>query len=167
MIFLYLTNFLSNDTFIFGIFADKNFTTPNLNFINEPDLTRILKSEIFLHTDKQLRATHIILEYKPISTSFQSPKYIIKVKDPQLHQINIAVPSFLNGPHLVSTHSVELPTQRASKEEVTSNPVLEEEATKVIEVVDSSEDFNEDFGVFDQSFPTESLLATFSHLPFT
>ena len=89
------------------------------------------------------------------------------MKDPQLHQINIAVPSFLNGPPPVSTHSVELPTQRASKEEVTSNPVLEEEATKVIKVVDSSEDFNEDFGVFDQSFPTESLLATFSHLPFT
>ena len=49
---------------------------------------------------------------------------------------------------------------------MTSNPVLEEEATKVIEVVDSSEDFDEDLGVFDQSFPTESLLATFSPLPF-
>ena len=76
-------NPFSNYTFVSWIFADKNFTAPNLNFINEPDLTRILKSEIFLHTDKQLRATHIILEYKPISTSFQSPKYIIKAKDPQ------------------------------------------------------------------------------------
>ena len=85
----------------------------------------------------------------------------------QLHQINIAVPGFLSSPPPGNTHPVELPTQRASKEEVTSsNPVPKEEATKVIQVVDSSEDFDEDLGVFDQSFPTESLLATFSPLPF-
>ena len=40
------------------------------------------------------------------------------------------------------------------------NVALEEEATKVMEVVDSSEDSDEDFGVFDQSFSTESPLAT-------
>lgn len=46
-------------------------------------------------------------------------------------------------------------------------PILEEETIKVLEVVDSSENSDEDFGVFYQSFPTKSLLATFSSLPFT
>lgn len=67
----------------------------------------------------------------------------------------------------MGTHPVELPLQRASKEEAaSSNLALEEEATRVIEIIDTDEDSDEDFGVFDQSFPTEFLLATFSHLPF-
>ena len=71
--------------FFLGILANKHFTAPNLNLVNKPDLTRILQSEIFVHTDGQLRAAHIIFGYKPISTSFQAPKYIIKAKDPRLH----------------------------------------------------------------------------------
>ena len=99
-----------------------------------------------------------------ISISFQSSKYVIKAKDPQLHQINIVVPSFLSGPSLAGTHLVELPAQRALEEEATSlNAALEEEATKVMEVVDSSEDSDEDFGVFEQSFSTESPLATLTY----
>lgn len=100
-----------NDTFVFGILADKHFTAPNLNFVNEPNLTRILKSEIFLHTDRQLQAAYVILGFKPISTIFQSPKYMRKVKEPQLHQINITVPGFLTGPLPTGTQPVELPTQ--------------------------------------------------------
>ena len=79
-----LTNSFSNYTFVSWIFADKNFNAPNFNFVNEPDFTRILKSEIFLHTDGQLRVAHVILGYKPISSRFQSPKYVIKAKDPRL-----------------------------------------------------------------------------------
>ena len=74
----------SNDIFVLGILTDKHFTAPNLNLVNNPDLTRILQSKIFVHTDGQIRAAHIILVYKPISTSFQVPKYIIKAKDPRL-----------------------------------------------------------------------------------
>ena len=151
--------------FVFGILTDKHFIAPNLNFVNEPDLTRILQSEIFIHTNGQLRAAHIILGYKPISTSFQAPKYVIKAKDPQLHQINIVVPGFLTSPPPVGTHPVELPTQRAPEEEATSsNLTPEEEATRVIKVVDSSEDINEDFRVFNQPRSIESPGATFKHL---
>ena len=139
LVVLYLTESYSNDTFIFGIIEDKHFMTPNLNLVNEPNLTRILQSKIFVHTDGQLRATHIILGYKPISTSFQAPKYIIKVKDPWLHQINVAVPGFLIGPPPAGTQPVEVPIQRVTEEEATSsNPGLEEEATKVVKVVNSS-----------------------------
>ena len=71
---------------------------PNLNLVNEPNLTRILQSEIFIHTNGQLRAIHLILGYKPISTGFQAPMHVIKVKDPWLHQINIVVLGFLTRP---------------------------------------------------------------------
>lgn len=89
---------------------DKNFTAPNFNFVNELDLTKVLQSEIFSHTDRQMYPAHVILRYKPISSSFQSLKYVIKVKDPQLQQINIAVPRFLTSPPPKGTHQVELPT---------------------------------------------------------
>jgi len=76
------------------------------------------------------------------------------------------MPSFLTGPLLTSIHLIELPDQRAPKEEVTSlKPTLEEEITKVIEVADSSKDFDEDFGAFNQSSTAKSLLDLFSHLP--
>ena len=127
---------------------------------------RILQSEIFVHTYGQLRAAHLILGYKPISTSFYAPKYVIKAKDPRLHQINIPMPSFLTGPPPAGIHLVELPAQRAPKEEAISlKPALEEEITKVIEVADSSKDFDKDFGAFNQSSTAESLLDLFSHLP--
>lgn len=56
--------------------------TPNLNLVNEPDLIRILRSEIFIHSNGQLRVDHIILRYHPLSLSFQASTYIIKAKDP-------------------------------------------------------------------------------------
>ena len=34
----------------------KEFIAKNFNLVNTLDLNRILKSEIFLHTDRQLRA---------------------------------------------------------------------------------------------------------------
>nr|POE80134.1 hypothetical protein CFP56_75442 [Quercus suber] len=47
------------------------------------------------------------------------------------------MPSFLTGPPPTSTHPIELPNQRAPKEEATSsNAVLEEDTTKVMEVTD-------------------------------
>ena len=74
----------SNNVFTFDEFADKYFAIPNFNLINEPDLTKILKAKIFVHTNRQLRATHIILGYVPISSNFQAPKFVIKAKDPRL-----------------------------------------------------------------------------------
>lgn len=110
-----------------------------------------------------MRVAHIILGYKPISSSFQSPKNIIKAKDPRLHQINVAMPGFLIGPPLEGTHQVELPNQRATEEEViSSDSTQEEEATRVFEVVDSEE---EDFEIFDQPHPTKSLSNTSRPLP--
>ena len=57
-------------TLLFLVSVDKHFTAPNFSLVNEADLNNILWSEIFLHTDNQLHVTHVILGYKPISSSF-------------------------------------------------------------------------------------------------
>ena len=86
----------------------------------------------------QLCTAYVILEYKPISSSFQSPKYIIKAKDPWLQQINIAILGFLTSSPPEGTHQVGLPTQCITKEKATSShSTPEEETVRVIEVLDS------------------------------
>ena len=80
--------------FVFGELVDKYSAIPNLNLVNEPNLTRILKVEIFVHIDGQIRVAHLILGYNPISSSFLALKYVIKVRDPRLQQINIVMHGF-------------------------------------------------------------------------
>ena len=48
-----------------------------------------------MNTDGQLRVAHLILGYKPISSSFQAPKCVIKSNSPRLYRISVAVPGFL------------------------------------------------------------------------
>ena len=57
---------------------------PNFNLVNQDNFDKILKAKVFVHSDSQLRATHLILGYTAISKSFQAPKCVIKVKDPRL-----------------------------------------------------------------------------------
>jgi len=98
----------SDNTFVSNDFADKYSNISNFGFINEPDLTKILKAEIFIHKDGQLRAAHLILCYNPLSSSFQEPKCMIKVKDHRLHLINVVVLVFLNpNPALEGVQQVE------------------------------------------------------------
>lgn len=153
--------FYSNNDFDVRTFADKYLNTPNLNLINEPDLTRILRSEIFVHTDKQLQAAHLILRYQPISSSFEDPKYVIKANDPRLHQIIIVVLSFLTtSPTPKGIQLVKLPPQHAAEEEPTSSHLDLEETAQVVEVSYSEEDFE----VYNQLYSSESLGVTLNHL---
>ena len=87
-----LTRFLSFVLFLiltalcfFDDFADRHIIEPNFNLVNKDSLDKILKAEVFMNMDSQLRATHLILGYTPISSSFQAPKYVIKARDPRLH----------------------------------------------------------------------------------
>ena len=59
---------------------------------------------------------------------------MIKAKDPQLHQINIAIPGFLTGPPPEGTHQVELPSQHSAEEEATFSHLIPKEAVEVVEV---------------------------------
>jgi len=78
--------------------ADEFHIAPNKILVNFADINQILQLEIFLHRDRQHQAVHAILGFKLISTCFQSPKYVIKAKDPRLALIDVAIPGFLNKP---------------------------------------------------------------------
>ena len=68
---------------------------PNLNFVNVLDLNRVLRFEVFVSEDRQLRAVHIILDFKPSSDKFQDMGNAIRMGDPRLARIDVLVPKFL------------------------------------------------------------------------
>ena len=68
---------------------------PNLNFVNVLDLNRVLRFEVFVSEDRQLRAIHLILDFKPSSDKFQDMGNAIKMGDPRLARIDVLVPKFL------------------------------------------------------------------------
>ena len=80
----------------FDDFADRHSTIPQLSLVNRKSLDKILRSKVFMNeADGQLRATHVILRYKPISLGFQALKCVIKAKDPRLHRISVAYEGFI------------------------------------------------------------------------
>ena len=115
---------------------------------------------MFVHSDAQLRATHLILGYTPISKSYQAPKCVIKAKDPRLHRISVATPGFLTtSPIPVGTLTtdpipeiipkVALPPQYTTGEATLSYPTITKEEEKEEEVVEVS-DSKDEFEVFNQ-----------------
>ena len=76
--------------------ADKNQVVPRLSFTNVPALNFLLRSEIFVSEDKQLRAVHLILEFEPISKIFQEIGHTIRAGDPQLARIDVSKSDFLS-----------------------------------------------------------------------
>ena len=64
------------------MFADKNQVALRLNFTNVATLNYLLRSEIFVSKDGQLRVVHLILEFDPISKIFQEIGHVIRVDDP-------------------------------------------------------------------------------------
>ena len=57
---------------------------PNLNLVNIADLNKVLRAEVFVSEDRQLRAIHLILDFKPLFDKFQDVGHIIKAGDPRL-----------------------------------------------------------------------------------
>ena len=72
----------------------------------------MLRPEIFISKDKQLQATHLILDYEPLSRIFQDVGQAIKAGDPRLARINVSKPGFLARRDLLP---VKLPIQRVSQ----------------------------------------------------
>ena len=69
MNFSFLTIFCLSATF-----ADKTHMTPRLSFTNIAALNYLLRSEIFISEDRQLRAVHLILDFQLISEIYQDEK---------------------------------------------------------------------------------------------
>lgn len=55
----------------------------------------MLRSEIFVHYDSQLRASHLILECIPLYTSYQDPGQALTVGNPLLSYLNVHLRGFL------------------------------------------------------------------------
>ena len=139
----------------------------NFNLVNQTSLDKILKVEVFVHRDGQLRAAHLILSYTPISKSFQAPKCIIKAKDPCLHRTSVAAPGFLisclilegtlvTNPIPEGIPKIALPPQYTAEEAISSHPTItkeeEEKEEEVVEVSDSEDEFD----VFNQTLSPEA-----------
>ena len=75
--------------------TDKLFTNPKLSLINVPALNYLLRSEIFVNDDGQLRAVHLILDFEPISRSFLDVGNSIRAGDHRLTCIDVSQPDFL------------------------------------------------------------------------
>ena len=65
------------------------------NTIHVRDLNFLLWSEIFIHFDCQLHASHLILGCTPIYTSFQGPSQALTVSSPLLSYLDIRLCGFL------------------------------------------------------------------------
>ena len=60
-----------------------------------PALNYLLRSEIYVTADGQLRAAHLVLGYQPLTHSFQAIGHAIKVGSPRLARIDVSKPKFL------------------------------------------------------------------------
>ena len=81
--------------FFLDIFADKEHVSLKLSLVNIPRLNYLLRSEIFINEDRQLRATHLILDYKPISRIFQDAGQALRAGSSRLARIDVSKPRFL------------------------------------------------------------------------
>ena len=76
-------------------FADKRHVAPRLSYTNVAALNYLLRSEIFVSEDRQLRAIHLILDFQPISEIYQNVNNAIRAGDPRLARIDVSRPNFL------------------------------------------------------------------------
>ena len=63
--------------------------------MNVPTLNYLLRSEIYVHEDGQLRACHLVLGYQPLTRAFQPIGHVIRVGSPQLARIDVSKPGCL------------------------------------------------------------------------
>ena len=78
-----------------NIFADKNHISLRLSHINVQTLNYLLRSEIFVSEDGQLRVAPLILDYEPLSCIFQDVGQAIRAESPRLALIDVSKPGFL------------------------------------------------------------------------
>ena len=58
-------------------------------------LNYLLRSQIFVSDDGQLRAVHLILDYEPLSNTFQEVGNTIRANNYRLARIDVSRPHFL------------------------------------------------------------------------
>ena len=81
----------------FGCLVDKMHTTPRISLVNIQALNYLLRLEIFVSEDGQLRAAHLILDYEPLSRAFVDVGQVIRARagSPRLARIDVSKLGFL------------------------------------------------------------------------
>ena len=78
-----------------AVIVDRRHVAPQLSLTNVAALNYLLRSEIFVSEDQQLRAIHLILDFEPISKTFQEIGHAIRVGDHRISRIDVSMPDFL------------------------------------------------------------------------
>ena len=68
---------------------------PDIRNVHAKDLNFILRSEIYVHWDGQLRASHLILGIEPVYSTWQNFKQALLVDNPLLSYIDVRYANFL------------------------------------------------------------------------
>ena len=96
--FFFYTELQVSNCLVFFCLIDKIQVTPWISLINVLALNYLLRSQIFVNDDGQLRATHLILDYKPLSRSFLDVCNAIRANGYLLARVDVSWPNFL-APH--------------------------------------------------------------------
>ena len=126
---------LSNHICFSTTFADKRHVALSLSYTNVVALNYLLRSEIFVSEDRQLRAVHLILDFQPISEIYQDVSNAIRAGDPRLARIDVSRPNFLArddlSPVALPLPKILLEVEAAPEEKIVlSRLSLEEEIDK-------------------------------------
>ena len=82
----------------FFCLTDKTQVNPRISLINVTMLNYLLRYQIFVNEDGQLRAAHLILDYETISRAFLDIGNFIRANDYCLARIDVSQPHFV-APH--------------------------------------------------------------------
>ena len=69
-IYLFYNELQVSNCLVFLCLANKTQANPRISLINVFVLNYLLRSQIFVNDDGQLRAAHLILDYEPFLRSF-------------------------------------------------------------------------------------------------
>ena len=143
--FLYIYNELQVSNCLFFLcLTNKTQVNSRISLINVPVLNYLLRSQIFVNDDRQLRAAHLILDYEPLSRSFLDVDNAIGPNDYRLACIDVSRPNLLalydlppvdhpipQGIPLAAQPIQQVPLGQAIAEEgIASSSSLEEEIDK-------------------------------------
>ena len=78
-----------------AVIANRRRVAPQLSLTNVAALNYLLRSKILVSEDRQLRAIHLILDFKPIPRTFQDIGHAIRIGDPRINRIDVSRPYFL------------------------------------------------------------------------
>ncbi|XP_065628883.1 uncharacterized protein LOC136067250 [Quercus suber] len=107
---------------------DGRVFAPDIRVVHVRDLNFVLRSEIFVHADGQLRASHLILGVDPVYTTWQNFSQSLLVDSPLLSYIDVRHANFL-PPKFTAGEARELGPRHICSDEIP--PVRDESAERV------------------------------------